>query len=177
MSTVTAAAVNTGEPPPAAVPKAAASATVSTPPAKSAAPAATEPNKPGYQTTEFWISALALVGFLLAAVFHWSDSQVTNWTQGINQFAPFVAMFVGYLVTNQYCSKRMDLKKSLAGKLTLDDLKVLLPQALAAKFPGSAGVAADASSGVNGMLNFGGTIIRIQNGRIVEATLPQAGNR
>jgi hypothetical protein len=70
--------------------------------------------RPGYLTTEFWMSAFALVSTIGVSIFHWSSTQAEDWTKITNQLAPFMGMLMSFLITRQYVNQRGEIKKALA---------------------------------------------------------------
>jgi hypothetical protein len=77
-------------------------------------PARTQAEKPGYKTTEFWITILAMIGSFGVTFFHWAPEQSERWSQITATLAPLMAMLVSFLLSSQYSNKRTDLKKALA---------------------------------------------------------------
>src|SRR5262249_6639025 len=89
-------------------------------------PALAEVQKPGYATTEFWLTLFSLISVVGVGVFHWNSQQAEDWTRIAGQVAPILAMVIGFLITRQYVNQRGDIKQMLASAATGNQLKALL---------------------------------------------------
>ena len=121
-----------------------------------------EAQKPGYATTEFWMSAFAQVSALGLAVglqfFHWNDDQVKDWSRITGEMASVVALLVSFLVTREYVNQRGDVKKLLAtafaGRLSSSEEEKPQP---------------DKAAGMSGSFTTAsGTVVKVVEGLIVQ---------